>query len=147
MIKALGLLLVAGLILSACGSESEAKAMSTWATQSDFASNNKTVISDVRHSATALESPSSGVKLLHAVCDVLDMDVSAANAALPTPDNQSTQLLSKAYTDIDSGAKLCFDAGTNSLQRQRALHYLSKGLAYLSEGTLRVGVAEGSESN
>ena len=75
------------------------------------------------------------------------MDVSAANAALPTPDNQSTQLLSKAYTDIDSGAKLCFDAGTNSLQRQRALNYLSKGLAYLSEGTLRVGVAEGSESN
>jgi outer membrane murein-binding lipoprotein Lpp len=147
VIKGLCLVLVAGLLLSACGSETEAKAMTTWVTQSDFHENNSTVISDVRHSATALEEPSSAVKLLHSVCDVLDMDVSAANAALPTPDDQSTQLLSKAYTNIDDGAKLCFDAGTSEAKRQSALRDLSNGLALLSEGSQRVDVAAGSSSN
>lgn len=121
--------------------------MSGWITQSDFHHNTSTLVTDVRHSATALMEPSSSVHLLHLACDVLDFDTGAANAALPTPDAQSTSLLSRAYTDIDSGATTCFQAGANTELRAKALGYLKKGLGELAEAKLRVDVATGVSPN
>ncbi len=146
MIKLVVTLLVAGLLLCACGTQSESKAMDSWATQSDFHANMKTLIADVRHTATALDEPSSSVRVLHLVCDVLDFDASAANSALPTPDAQSTSLLSRAYDDIDGGAHTCFRAGANAVLRRKALDYLQKGLGELNEAMLRVDVAAGRSS-
>jgi hypothetical protein len=144
VIRVIATLLVAGLLLSACGTQSESAAMKVWVKQSSFHANTTTLESDVRHSATALEGPSSSVHLLHLVCDVLDFDVRAANASLPTPDAQSNTLLSHAYTDIDSGANTCFSAGTNVGLRKKAFGYLRKGLSELSEALLRVDVAAGT---
>jgi hypothetical protein len=143
VIRVVGLLLVAGLVLSACGTQSEAKAMSGWVKQSEFHANTMTLMADVHHSATALEDPSSSAHELHLVCGVLVTDTEEANASLPTPDTQSTSLLSRAYTDIGAGANTCFGAGANAVVRTNALGYLQKGLGELSEAVLRVDVAAG----
>lgn len=144
MIKALATFLVAGLLLSACGTESEAKAMAGWESQSSFHSNTSTLLGDLRHSAIVLEDASSSAHELHLVCGVLVTDTEAANAALPTPDAQSTSLLSRAYTDIGGGANTCFAAGASASRRKKALTYLQKGLGELNEAIVRVGVAGGS---
>lgn len=138
------MLLVAGLLLCACGTESEAKAMAGWVTQSSFHANTSTLVGDVRHSATALEDSTTSTHELHLVCGVLVTDTEAANAALPTPDAQSTTLLSRAYTDIGGGANTCFDAGASTKLRTKALRYLQKGLGELNEAVVRVDVAGGS---
>jgi len=144
VIRAVAMLLVAGLLLSACGTESEAQAMAGWVHQSDFHSNTSTLQGDVRHSATALQDATSSAHVLHVVCGVLVTDTEAANAALPTPDPQSTSLLSRAYTDIGGGANTCFGAGSNASLRKKALDYLQNGLGELNEAVLRVDVARGS---
>ncbi|MGA2433252.1 MAG: hypothetical protein ABSG09_07300, partial [Acidimicrobiales bacterium] len=106
--------------------------------------NTSTLQGDVRHSAAALQDAASSAHVLHVVCGVLVTDTEAANAALPTPDPQSTSLLSRAYTDIGGGANTCFGAGSNASLRKKALDYLQKGLGELNEAVLRVDVARGS---
>jgi hypothetical protein len=134
-------LLAAGVLLSACGSESLASAMSKWVSQSQFHQNIPRVITDVHHTAKQLEDASSSAHVLHLVCGVLVTDTEEANASLPTPDAQSTKLLSRAYTDIGAGANICYGA-TSTAQRNLALARLRKGLSELTEGIQRVDVAQ-----
>jgi sirohydrochlorin ferrochelatase len=82
--------------------------------------------------------------VLHLVCGVLVTDTEAANASLPTPDAQSTRLLSRAYTDIGAGANICYGAGSSTSRRNSALARLRKGLNELTEGVQRVDVAQGT---
>jgi hypothetical protein len=137
-------LLVAGLALAACGTVSLASAMQTWVTQSQFRQNLPTLTADVRNSATQLRRSGPVGNDLHTVCAVLDVDTESANASLPTPDRQATKLLSKAYDDFGAGANQCYDANASVGARAAALHWLTKGMAVLSEGTARVNVAEGA---
>ncbi len=142
MTKVIAAVLVAGLVLCACGTQSVSSAMSQWVSQSQFHQNVPTLIKDVRHSATAIQNPASSAHVLHLVCGVLVTDTEAANASLPTPDNQSTTLLSRAYTDLGAGANICYGAGANVRQRDDALARLAKGLNELTEGIQRVDVAQ-----
>jgi hypothetical protein len=75
---------------------------------------------------------------LHTVCAVLYLETEEANAALPTPDHQTTTLLGKAYNNLGAGANVCYDAANNVTQRDRALAYLTKGVAQLSEASARI---------
>lgn len=75
---------------------------------------------------------------LHTVCAVLLNEVNQINASLPTPDSQSTELLSTSYTDLGAAANLCYVAGERASTRARALTKLSTGVMYLSEGSARV---------
>lgn len=138
MIKRVCALLCVGLLLAACGTISPAKAMQSWVTQSNFNKNVKIVISDARHSATALENPLTGANDLHTVCAVLLFDDMTANASLPTPDNQASALLAKAYGDIGAGANECYKVEAGQAGRARALATIRKGVGLLSEGTARV---------
>ncbi len=138
MIRLFALLLVGGLLLSACGSISAPKAMTKWVNESSYIANNHTLLNDARHSAGALENSATGALALHTVCAVLDMETEEANAALPTPDRQATALLGKAYDDLGAGANLCYDASTSTVKRSRALRYLNEGVAYLSEASARI---------
>ena len=140
----LAALIAGGLLLSACGTESLASAMSGWVSQSQFHQNLPTLTKDVRHSATALENSKSSAHVLHLVCGVLVTDTEAANASLPTPDAQSTRLRSRAYTDIGAGANICYGAGSSTSRRNSALARLRKGLNELTEGVQRVDVAQGT---
>lgn len=135
--KRLVALTLAAVTLSACGTISTAAATRDWANQSHFNSNSVTLLTDVRHAATTLNNASSTVADLHTVCAVLLVDTQAANASLPTPDDQTTQLLGAAYTALGAGANRCYKA-TSEAQRQLALRSLRQGLASLSEGTARL---------
>jgi len=136
-------LLAGGLLLSACGTESLASAMTKWVQQSEFHQNVPRLLTDVHHTAKQLEDPTSSAHVLHLVCGVLVTDTEAANASLPTPDAQSTKLLSRAYTDIGAGANVCYGASSGA-QRDVALARLRKGLNELTEAVQRVDVAQGA---
>jgi uncharacterized protein YceK len=138
VVVALGALLLAG-----CGSISTTQKAATWAKQSSFASAKTTLTNDARNASRALQTPSLSTNSLHTVCGVLLVDAEAANAALPTPDQQATTLLSKAYNALGDGANTCYRAGNNAHLRQRAVAYLRLGAADLILGSIRLRVAEG----
>ena len=138
MIKVLGVLLIAGLVLSACGTVSLTTAVSKWVSQSSYVANNHTLLNDARHSANALRLASMTDLDLHTVCAVLDIETEEANSSLPTPDRQTTTLLSKAYDNLGAGANVCYDAAHSTAQRDRALRYLTLGVSQLSEASARI---------
>lgn len=132
-------LLAAGLSLSACGAVTSTSALSQWSHQSNFEQSMGILLTDARHAASALRSNAS-LNELHTVCAVLLVDVQSANAALPTPDAQTSHLLSRAYTDLGAGANRCYVA-TSSALRSRALADLSRGAGEVVEARTRVRVA------
>ncbi|MHB1087541.1 MAG: hypothetical protein ACYC19_02115 [Acidimicrobiales bacterium] len=140
MIRRLGVLALAGVLLSACGTVSAVSAMRTWVDQSNFHVSMKTLSTDVRHSVSALRDGSTSSASLHTVCAVLLVDSESANASLPTPDDQSTTLLSRAYTNLGAGANQCYKAGADPSARALAIASLAKGLGDLAEATVRVDV-------
>jgi uncharacterized protein YceK len=138
VIKALGVLLITGLVLSACGTVTVATAMSKWVSQSNYVANNHTLLNDARHSANALRRASMTNLDLHTVCAVLFLESEQANSALPTPDHQTTTILAKAYNNLGAGANTCYNAAQSATKRTRALNYLTRGVAQLSEASARI---------
>jgi hypothetical protein len=112
--------------------------MQSWVAQSNFDKNVTIVIGDARHAATALENPATGANDLHTVCAVLLFDDTTLNASLPTPDDQASALLAKAYGDIGAGANECYKVQASQAGRSRALATIRRGVGLLSEGTARV---------
>jgi hypothetical protein len=137
-------LLAAGLLLAACGTVSLATASKSWVKQSQFNSNLPTLTKDVRNSANQLHNANATANALHTVCGVLLMDSEQFNSSLPTPDDQATALLSKAFSDFGAGANKCYGAQKNPAARASALSWLSRGMAELSEGRARINVATGA---
>jgi hypothetical protein len=140
VIRLLVVLFAAGLLLSACGSQSMSAAMRSWTRQSsyNYVTINKQLITDATHSAKALRTTGETNDQLHLVCGVLDYDTDAANSFLPTPDKVASSLLDKAYGNLGAGATICYGAGTSASKRTRALSYLSKGVGQLNEAYARI---------
>jgi hypothetical protein len=113
-------------------------AMKSWTRESTYSANNKTLVVDVQHSATALRIANEGNNDLHTVCGVLLYESEEANAALPTPDDLVNTLLSKAYGNLGAGANVCYKSGTDPAKRARALNFLSKGVGQLAEASARI---------
>ena len=142
MIRHVGVLLAAGLTLAACGATvSSASALRDWVSQSGYHNTSLAIVADARHAVRALENPSTSPKMLHLVCGVLLYDTESANASLPTPDQQATTLLSRAYTDLGAGAHQCYDAGADHARRSAALGSLRAGGAAIAEATARIAAA------
>jgi hypothetical protein len=144
VIKKVGVLLLVVIVLSAFGSQSEATAMKNWISQSNFKENVAQVAVDAKKAVRDLQNASLTKLDLDTICGVLLLETDQVNASLPTPDNQSTSLLSKSYTNVGGGANECYKAGKNKKLRVKALSYLRNGLAELSEAMLRVEVASGT---
>jgi hypothetical protein len=117
--------------------------MQTWVTQSSFSTTRSSIVADVRHTASALDDAASSASELHTVCGVLEFELEEANASLPTPDNQATSLLSRAYGQFGVGASKCYHAASSPSLRRVALAALSGGMGTLSEAVARVDVASG----
>ena len=142
MIRRLAGLAAAGLALAACGTTlSGATALHDWVSQSGYHDTSRALLADARHAVRALEDPSLGPKELHLVCGVLLYDTESANASLPTPDQQATALLSRAYTDFGAGAHQCYDAGFSHARRSAALGSLRAGGAAIAEASARISAA------
>ncbi len=139
MIRRLGLLVMSGVLISACGTTiSAGSALHGWVTQSDFAYAATTLNTDARHAARALRNQTTTVNQLHLVCGVLLFDTQSANASLPTPDQQTTVLLSRAYTEFGVGAHQCYSAGASARRRDVALRSLESGAAAMAEAKARI---------
>ncbi len=141
MIRRLAALLVAGLLVSACGTVSAASALRSWVSQSSFHSAVASLRGDAVHSAKVLRDARASTNELHTVCAVLDVETLQANAALPTPDDQATALLAKAYNNFGAGANECFHAANSASRRAQAVASLEVAVSALSEATARVDVA------
>lgn len=111
--------------------------MTTWVKQSNYVANARTTLNDARHAATALRDGSSTHALLNTVCSVLYIDAGSLHASLPTPDDQSTNLLDKAVQTFGNAATECSSAHS-ALDRVKALALLSAGGAQLAEATARI---------
>ncbi len=138
MIRLLGALLLAGVVLSGCGTVSASSAMSGWTSKNSFIATSRTLRVDAAHSVRALNDSTSTAVVLHTVCGVLYYDSLSANDDLPTPDQQATTLLSKAYGNLGAGATECYGAATNAAVRSRSLSLLERGAAQLAEARARV---------
>ncbi|MEI7653845.1 MAG: hypothetical protein WCJ82_01015 [Actinomycetota bacterium] len=129
-------IVLAGLLMSACGSVSLDTAIRNWKIQSNFESNSLTLRHDVSHAVTVL-APADAGSLRHTVCAVLLMDADAANSSLPTPDSQASELLARAYHDFADAANVCYSASTPAqISHARAL--LTAGVGTLVEGQWRL---------
>jgi hypothetical protein len=144
VIRRVATLLIAGLLLCACGTVSEAKAMTGWVAHSSFKANAQSLFGDVKTSAKDLHNVHLSSNDFHTVCQVLYSDDGAMQAALPTPDAQATKLLNKAYQEFATAAHQCYNAQSSALARSKALAELARGAAVFSEGTARVATASRS---
>ncbi len=144
MIRRLGLVVLASLALAACGSISASTALSRWSKNSDLPSTISSLTLDARHALTVLERAHSTALQLHTVCAVLDLETVQANAALPTPDTQTTNLLSAGYTDLGSGANECYVSQGSPAKQAKAENYLHHAGSELAEAQARVNAVTGS---
>lgn len=138
MIRGVAAILVAGLLLSACGSISASKAMNTWVAQTGYLKNMKQLVEVASHADTALKDSGVSTNGLHTVCGVLEQETEQVNSSLPTPDIPTTNLIAKAYNTLGKGASLCYDAGASPVKRARAAAVLVKAVGLLAEATARV---------
>jgi len=143
VIKRVGALVAAGLVLASCGSVAASTQSATWLKNSNYSSNHATLVGDVKHSLAALRDESVSANALHTVCAVLLLDAESANSSLPSPDDQANALLAKAYNNLGAAANTCYDAATSTARRRAAISFLTTGARYLAEGTLRIDVAAG----
>ena len=143
MKQSVGVLLLAGVLLSGCGSITAASALQSWVAQSNLHSSLKILARDAQRAKESLVNVASSANDLHTVCGVLLVDAESANASLPTPDNQATHLLSSAYTQLGTAANLCYRAGANAAIRARALGALARAGAEFSEAGARISAAAG----
>jgi len=130
-------LLAAGLLLAACGTQSLSSAMSAWSTGSDLKGALGQLTTDSRQVLAALDQSHASAAQLHTVCAVLDVETLQANASLPTPDDQTTNLLSRAYTLLGDAANVCYHAAGSAAKMTRVRSYLSQAGAVMSEAWLR----------
>ena len=138
VIVALTSLVASSLSLSACGSVSANSALKKWVSSANLSANNAQLISDARHALSALGDTHTSATQLHTVCAVLDFEALQAYASLPSPDNQTTQLLTRAYTTLGDGANECYVAANSSAKRAAAAAYLHQAGAAFSEVQARL---------
>ena len=141
MIRALAGLVLAGVLLGACGTVSSAQATATWLHQSGYYANVKVLASDAQKSAHALRSASTSSVNLHTLCGVLFNDAGNMEQSLPSPDDQATTLLDRATSSLAHGASTCYSAHSSALLRAKALALLNEGAASLAEATARLRTA------
>lgn len=109
-VLALCVVVVAGAVLAACGSPAPLAAqVRTWAASAGFASSTSELDGDLGR-LVHLPQDSPGAR--RTACDVLVTDSLTANEQLPTPDDQLTNLLSKAYGAAATAGRDCFAGGT-----------------------------------
>ncbi|MGH9020670.1 MAG: hypothetical protein ACRDV0_06580 [Acidimicrobiales bacterium] len=137
MTRRVAALLIVGVLLAGCSSQSPAQALHAWTTQSAFASAVTTLRTDARHAVTVLDEPRPSPNLLHTVCGVLSVDAGAADGSLPAPDGTATSLLSTAYSGFAAGAQDCYVASDAS-RRANAVAVIERAVARLAEARARI---------
>jgi hypothetical protein len=112
--------------------------MKSWVKASAYSANNRQLLGDARHTASALHIADESANELHTVCGVLLFESEEANGALPTPDDLVNKLLARAYGDLGAGANLGYKSADNPTLHAKALHYLSEAAGDLAEASAQI---------
>jgi len=135
------------LTLAGCSSpstpSSQQAQMKTWVNQTGFGPVVGTLENDAR-SATQVLASGAGVNAAHTVCAVLLLDAENANNNLPTPNQNTSMLLSKAYGDLGAAATSCYRAPKSTSAQRAFLKNRNRGLAFLVEGQATIEAALGA---
>ncbi len=110
-------------------------------TQSSVLANLTTLVGDAHKVQTQLLDPRATPGNLHLVCAVLYLDSNAAAAALPTPDSQTSTLLSGAYESLLRAVNGCYAATTSPARRLSAEADLHAAGALIDEARARMVAA------
>jgi hypothetical protein len=133
-------LLVTCLGLSACsGADQQGtpqQQMVSWVKGTSYGATAQGLGTDAKKATSILAGGSPNE--VHTICGVFLLDVEQANGMLPTPDQQSTSLLSHAYESLGAAARSCFDAPGSPAKRAAFATQKGAGLASLTEATARV---------
>jgi len=122
--------------LEASGSLSQQ--VTTWEQGTSFGSTVGTLQADDARVTTVVDEH-RGTGALHADCGVLTTDAEAANSNLPTPDQQLTDELTKAYTLEYNAGVDCYQAGaTNRRLLAQSLRERVQARASLAAALSRV---------
>ncbi len=143
MIRRAAAVVAAAVVLAACGTvRTPGQALHSWSVESGFSAAVATLHRDAVSAAQVLRGPQPTAQRLHLVCAVLLVDAEAANASLPTPVDQVTHLLSRAYGSLGAGAHLCYGA-TGAGGRRAAVAQLQRAVAQLAEGRAALAALSG----
>jgi hypothetical protein len=123
-------------MFAGCGTQSASSAMSSWASTSNYSANMSRLTHDAHKVARLLRGASSAGER-HLLCGILLVDTQAANSSLPTPDDQVTKLLGRAYDNLGAGANLCYKLQTGD-DITTTLSYLESGTALVAQASARV---------
>ena len=128
VIRGLAALLVAGLLLSACGSMSRRqRAMKSLGQRSAYSYVERRTLA---RSLTPSTRPPRFARRattnneLHSVCGVLDYDTDAANAFLPTPDTQATSTAGRGLRRPRRAARRSVTGASATRENARGVTYL-----------------------
>ena len=134
------MLLLLGLAAAGCGGSdqqgSPASQMSAWVSGTSFGTTVNALDADTRHATTVMATGSEAA--IHTVCGVLLLDVEQANGNLPTPDQQSTDLLATAYNNLGAAAHQCYDSPGSPAKQAAFIVSRARGLSALSESVARI---------
>jgi uncharacterized protein YceK len=104
--RSIALVVVAGILLSGCGTTTTKALTDKWMTKASQDESFHALHTDISKAVKYLRAPSSTQADLHTLCSVLNIEIHAANDHLPTPDTQATELLAKVVIgspcDVDS---------------------------------------------
>jgi len=134
------------LSLAACSGADEqgtpAQRLDSWVSSTQVGQSVGTLVGDGAAVARA-QGEDLGPGALHTVCGVLTTDAEAANANLPSPDQQVTVWLSQAYQlEYEAGGD-CYSAGTSGLQRSASRR--AQAVQLMDRALIRIQALTGRE--
>lgn len=127
---------LAGVALCACGTQSAASAVHQWASTSSLHTAVEDLLGDSSRVHAAIVTH-QGAQLVRTTCTVLYEDALGTNDELPTPDAQLTTLLSNAYDGYVRAAVTCYDDASSASVRARVVRELAAAQGELIEAVLR----------
>ncbi|MGC8462188.1 MAG: hypothetical protein ACP5P9_00755 [Acidimicrobiales bacterium] len=145
----LAVVVAVAMVLAGCTAAedvgSPAQRVTTWMTSGSGGATIGELEVDNRNVARALARHDSPAEV-RAVCDLLATDAATGHGNLPTPDQQLTELLDRAYThEFDAGVECEQAAGGGSAQQARSAANRAAGLALLEQAVRRVAAITGHD--
>ncbi|CAB4873240.1 unannotated protein [freshwater metagenome] len=138
MKRATALVVIAGLLLSGCGTTTTKALTVKWMNKANQDQGYHSLRADISKTVKYLRAPSSTQADLHTLCSVLNLEIHGANDHLPTPDTQATDLLARGYDTLATATTQCDEASTDSKKRAKAIANFRRGFGDLYFGMLRL---------
>ena len=137
MIRRLGLVIAAGLLLASCGTISPQEATKKWADTTNLPAAFHNLKDDLDRTVLYLGRTERDAVELRTLCRVLSLDLHKMNDSLPSPDAQGNELLADGLDTLSQGTALCASA-TSASPVEPIRAKLREGYGGVYFGVLRI---------